>query len=82
MTIIEQLAADRAAQEAREKANPRRHFGLSDLQRLFTVLRDQVMAHGWSRDDLIQLVDLALAEAAALRAEKERFEVEEEGGGR
>ena len=68
MNIIEQLAADRAEQDHRVKDKRRkpvgaRHHNMSDLHRAFFFLA-QLAYHEpqWSRDDLIRLVDLALAE--------------------
>ncbi len=74
MTLQEQLTADRADQD-RRIADKRRmreelRYQQSDLLRAFHALADlaHMEAH-WSRDDLIQLVDLALAEAAARTAD-------------
>lgn len=69
LTIIEQLAADHADHEHRviDKRRMPAHarYRTSDLHRAFSALTDVAYEGRWSRDDLIQLVDLALAEAAA-----------------
>ncbi len=74
----EQLAADRADHESRVadkrrmRASIRHHT--APLHRAFMALTEVAYSDDdgrrrWSRDDLIQLVGLALAEAEAQRAE-------------
>src|SRR5690242_20765662 len=67
-TILEQLAADRAREGSRIPGT-RRRYQATDLHRAFLVLTDLAYEGPWTREDLIQLVDAALAEAAAQHAE-------------
>jgi hypothetical protein len=66
MNILKQLAVDRAEYES----GRRRRYDRTDLHQalvgLYILAREE---KHWSREDLVQLVDLAMAEAAAKEAE-------------
>ena len=73
MTILEQLAADRVERDARiaSKRLMLGHWAFTDLLGAFEALKYLCKGEPhWARDDLIQLVDLAQAEAAAEEADR------------
>jgi len=79
--ILDQLRADiadweRRQIEPRKKGDFFKKDWVTDLQRAFGSLRELAYADGWSRDDLIRLVDHAIAEA---EAKAERMEAAEDG---
>lgn len=81
MGIIEQLEADRAERERRQLERKRGVHGrkdwISNLHQTYANLETLAFVDDRSRDDLIALVDHAIAGAEAMRKEDDAAELED-----